>query len=401
MLNPDFAPAEPPLNTLIAGQRCGKQVHCSPQAKLAFDEIEALSRKGNHWARLAIKGIHGLSAGRITMNNVYTKDADPAYGRGTFYVTLPGIIATFESLSNDSFKLTSLEADDTFFEQQQNFTKPGLWRVEKTRSGHWKTEHVTNERLSKNKEKRYVAITDRDYNSPDAAAHSAALGFAEVSDSIRRIIEDDGFDLHFTPGSVTIGGLKNSKEATSPETEESLQESSQLLAYTMNEAESIKSVTWYSDWGGSGILTQAMRHLVDQSVTLDKHCILMNHPTTRPRHAEALASKLGLDPITGGKKGIMPSELIGRVAFFDTPISIYRRLKEDEKYNAKHVALECSKGIYNSGNVVTGAIGATGTVLGAAGIITGSPAILVGAGIVGAAYFVSSIAIKLYQGRRR
>lgn len=182
-----------------------------------------------------------------------------------------------------------------------------------------------------------------------------------------------------------------------PQTAETLQESSQILAATMYQARNIKSITWFSDWGGSGVLTQAMRHLSDQQVTLDKHCILMNHPTTRPGQAEALARRLKLDPISGGGKGNKLDELFGRLVILDKPFSAIQRMRKDDSYSGTQLALDGGKNALNAGNFATGAIGALGT----AGIITATSPLIVAGGIAGAAYFVTSIAIKHYQGRRR
>jgi len=402
MLNPKISPpvpARPAGNTIVAGQNCGIRILCTPQAYKTYKEVDALNRRGNHWARLIIKGIGALSSGRHTDNVFVRKGYGMAYAqkRGAFYVSLPGVLATFEDLDGTSYVLTHFKADTSYFKHQQQASKPGLWRVRKDENKLWSTEFIRDGHLLPKHKHRHVAITERGYPSPEMAANSAASGLSSINDTIRSIIDKDGFDLHFTPGSKKIAGLVNLKETYTASSSPSLRESAQLLANTMYRARDMDSVYWYSDWGGSGILTQAMRILRDQKIKLNKHAVLMNHPTTMPSVAESLARQLGLDTVKGGQKGIYPKELLGRLMTLDTSIGAIRKWREDEAYTGKDLVVDGGKKLFGAGDTVSGAIG----VAGAIGIIAATSPILTIAGITGTVYFVVNKALKIYEGRRR
>ena len=403
MLNPKLSPvtpAAPAGNVIVAGQNCGIRILCTPKAYETYKEVDALSRKGNHWARLIIKGIAALSSGRINSDNVFVKKGLGmmyAQQRGAFYVSLPGVLATFEDLDGTSYVLTHFKADTSYFKHQQQATKPGLWRVSRNDIGSWSAQFVKNGRLISKQENRYVVVADRNYESPNKAAESAAASLSNTHDTIRSSIEKTGFDLHFTPGIKKIAGLSNLKETYMASSAPTLRESAQLLANTMYRSRDVNSVFWYSDWGGSGILTQSMRLLNDQQIKLEKHAVLMNHPTTLPSVAESLARKIGLDPIKGGHKGMLPRELLGRLLTLDTPVGALRQWREDKNYTGKELVADAGKKLFGAGDTLSGAIG----VAGAIGIIAATSPILTIAGITGTVYFVVNKALKVYEGRRR
>jgi hypothetical protein len=98
--------------TTIAGKSAGRKVLCSPQALPVFDSLVSLASGGNYWARLIVQGIRGLTSGRLHMDNVYVKqETNLAYGRGVFYVVLPGVRATLEDREDGTFVLQTLQAD--------------------------------------------------------------------------------------------------------------------------------------------------------------------------------------------------------------------------------------------------------------------------------------------------
>lgn len=377
-----------PQNVVIAGKTCGIRVKCAPGVLDDYKKLEALSSKGNHWARLIIKGIGELSSGRLHMDNVFTKSGPGiAYNRGAFFVSLPGVFATFEDIGDGSYLLTHLKADEAYFENQKIFKNPGLWKVMK-QGDRWTPEFVESARISKIENNPYVVISDRGFSSPTSAAAYASASLESVNDTVKRLISKQGFHLHFTPGKAKIGGYRNCMEALRSETRESLRASAQLLAYTMREARDIENVQWFSDWGGSGVLTQAMRILADQKTNLSDHTVLLNHPTTRPSIALNLARQLSLEPFEKGQiKSHSPSELVGRLIIFDGVVSSVQRLKSDPNYETKHIALDAGKNAAGLGNFVVGGIGA----LGAAGLVGGA---IAGAPVVaaaGATFFVFGV----------
>lgn len=135
-----------------------------------------------------------------------------------------------------------------------------------------------------------------------------------------------------------------------------------------------------SDWGGSGVVTLALKILADNRIDLPNHAVYLYHPTTRPSKTVQLALNVGLkgDDITK-KSGYMPSEVIGRMVMLDTPISKITRLKHDKNYTGENI----------TGNAVSTTSKAAGLGLGAVGAITLSAP--VAAGIGGAALFAIGV----------
>ena len=69
----------------IAGRSAGKSVRCSREALSTYNDLVGLANKGNYWAGLVVRGIKGLTSGRLHMGNVYVqREENVAYGRGVF-----------------------------------------------------------------------------------------------------------------------------------------------------------------------------------------------------------------------------------------------------------------------------------------------------------------------------
>lgn len=404
MFNPkEFAP--PPAvqgDTIIAGNNAGIKVLCAKPALETYNELVKLGKKGNHWARLIVSGISGLSSSRLGMDNVFTKKGDVAYGRGLFYVELPGVLATFESLDNGSFKLESLNIDKNnsdYFGGQKKNKNPGLWRVTLDELGSCRTKFVNNSSLLKKHKNRYVAISDTIFKEVNDAAIHVKLSLQGVNNTVKNLIEGEGFDMHFTPGPDRDDGLVNSKQALNrTDSNIMIRDSSQLLANTMYQSKDNENIQWFSDYGGSAVLTNAMKILSDQKVNLNKHTVFLNRPTTRPSHALELGRKLKLKPFEGGQtRGVSPREIKGHLMFLDTPITAMQRLVKDDSYTLKHATIGAVSSSMNIGGHAISTLGVLG-VTGAVGAsIAGAP-LVAGAG---AALYVTSLIIKAYKGRRK
>ncbi len=353
-------------NAALAGKKSGMRVICNDEEILEkYNALADSARNGNYWAQQITSGILGLTSGRLHMNNVFVrKGAGTIYGRGAFYVVLPGATATIEQLDNSEFVLTELNADSNFQKLQKKTSKPGLWKVERT-GDKWTTTHIPDSQQTPMTENQHVAISDHKDDVLEAAK-SAADGLSGIHTSISRSIDTSGFILHHTPGEEPIGGLTNCKRAMSPDTSKSLHESAILLAQTMHQSKNVGNVQWMSDWGGSGVLTQSLRILADNDVKLSKHAIYLNHPTTRPSKAMEYGFRVGLKGNAIEKKsGIMPSEMIGNMLWLDTPVSNLTRAKHDENYSGTNItgnAVSTTSKVVGTGLGVTGALGAFGVV---------------------------------------
>ncbi|ROS00197.1 hypothetical protein EDC56_2835 [Sinobacterium caligoides] len=279
---------------VIAGNNAGKSVTITPQAEPIYHEMVKLARRGNHWAQLSVNGINDLAAGRLHQNNIFIKPNSPCRG-GTeeFFVILPGCKLTAEKQPDDTFKVLHLEANLDYAELQKEELRPGLYSAEVT-DGAWSAKYQAKNKI-KNSEFRLVAITDSAHESPDSAADKCFPRITAMPTSGgERQVNAKGFDMHYTPGEKSIGGLKNLKQSISPEKISDIHESALLLAQTMYKAKNIQGVAWISEFGGSAILTQALAILAHQGIKLDSHTAFLYRPTTSPNKAYQAANAVGL-----------------------------------------------------------------------------------------------------------
>jgi len=295
--------------TPIAGKSAGRKVLCSPQALPVFDSLVSLANGGNYWARLIVQGIRGLTSGRLHMDNIYVQqETNLAYGRGVFYVVLPGVRATLEDREDGTFVLQTLQADMGYMQGQGMFRKPGLWRV-KDVEGNLDPVFQEDGAILR-KEYRAVVIADRASDAPQDVARLIRDDLVKTDSTIRMMTDRSGFDMHYTPGKGVVG-LKSARKALGTEQDKEIVESAVLLANTMHKASSIPGVTWFTDWGGSAILTRALQILShEKSVTFDSHRIVLNRPTTSSSQAIKLANDLKIQ-ITEKRSGLTPKEIFG------------------------------------------------------------------------------------------
>lgn len=361
-------PAKP--ETQIAGQHSGKPVTITPQAEPIYRELAKLAQSGNYWAQITVNGINQLAAGRLHQNNIFIKPG-AAHRGGTeeFVVILPGCKVTAEKLANDGYKILHFEADLNYSELVDRQERPGLYEAYQSRRG-WTTSQNRNGTI-KNEKNRLVAICDSGHDRADKAANSAAprLAAAPFSGGSFRL-SSDGFDLHYTPGENRIGGLKSYKHAIRPLQNQELHESALLLARTMYEARDQKGIGWVSEFGGSAILTQALKILADQGVTLETHTAFLFRPTSSPNEAVKAAHAAGLKL----DRKFTKTNKLDIIGNRDQLELIYNRLKhegdDDNGYiwtKAVADAIEHGKSLHGGGMLI-GSIAAT------AGLAASAPA---------------------------
>jgi hypothetical protein len=289
-----FSNTAPTQDLIIAGQHSGKPVKITPAAKPVYDNLVKLARdETNYWAQITVKAINELAAGRLHQSNIFVKPgAVHRDGTEEFVMILPGCEVTCEKLDADGFKILYFKPDIKYGELIESGKKPGIYTATKTRTDKWITKRDENGYIASEKH-RMVAISDAGYDDPDQAATLAALRIAEAPfTGGSSMVNDDGFDLHFTPGEKKLGGLRNYRNAIRVNQYTDLNESALLLARTMYQAKDIKGVRWVSEDGGSGVLTQAMTILAGQGVQLPNHKVFLFNPTTSPNTAVKAAHSL-------------------------------------------------------------------------------------------------------------
>ncbi|WOX06788.1 hypothetical protein [Microbulbifer pacificus] len=283
-----FSTAPARANTLIAGNHAGKRVTITPQAELIWRELVKLANTGNYWALLTVRGIEQLAAGRLSRKDIFVNPGSiHRGGNEEFVVILPGCRVTAEKLADDSYQLLHFQADLGYGQLIKEGKAPGLYEVRKNRNI-WQSKPRSYGTL-KNEKHRVLAVSDSGYDTLDVAANSVAPNLSggavsEVSGG-GVTLDTNGFDMHFTPGEARIGGLKNYRKAINPLKDENLHESALLLARTIYMARKVQDVRIISEFGGSAVLTQALRILADRKVTLEDHTVFLVRPTTSPHEA--------------------------------------------------------------------------------------------------------------------
>ncbi len=280
---------------VIAGKKAGKRVLCSQQALPIFNDLVKLANNGNYWAGLIVNGINGLTVGRLAKDNIYIeKKAGIAYGKGAFYLVLPGVTATLEDRPDGTYMLMYLKADTNYMALQEDSMEPGLWRVKANERDKPDFQH---DGQILEKDYRPVVITGMASDDPHVTAGAIRKDLIETDTTMKRIVQGDGFDMHYTRGTGSIVGLKKASKALAGSRDREIVKSAILLANTMYQARNIKGVLWYSDWGGSAVLTRALQILSREKglKELKKHAIFLNRPTTSDKEIKDLAKQLGLE----------------------------------------------------------------------------------------------------------
>lgn len=355
-------------NPIIHNQS-GKHIRCSPAVKPFYDQLLKIARSGNYWASTTVLGIKSLTSSRLGKDNIFVKPSNMMMnGIEEFYVVLPGCTATIRKFSNDDYLLAALTVDTSYFQKHAQCQKPGLHTA--FHEDGWKTAPIINGKLKD--EERLVAISDGAYENPKTAANSAAPRIANAPGySSSNKFDRNGFDIHFTPGNAPLGGTVNFLTAIAPLSNTDTLTSAITLAKTMYHAKDLKGICWASELGGSAVLTQAMKILVDQGVTLPNHSAYLFQPTTLPSTTIKLAHQLNLslDPKFMTTAAF---DIIGNSGHFSLVSS---RLKNEDAYKWDNALMDTLRhGTKIQGIVTLGASAAAGVAMAMGGALA-APAI--------------------------
>src|SRR5690606_19803613 len=215
---------------------------------------------------------------------------------------------------------------------------------------------------------RVVTISDY-YTDLDEAAENCARAAKEPRDSYT--IDRRGFDMHFTPGTGKIGGLKP-LTSQNPTRSRAIRESAFLLAETMAASRNVDGVYWVSQGGGSGVLTQALQILKRLKVNFEDtgHHVYFSGPSTNLVKAQNLVFDLNL-------KLERKAYSIGLLTNVSDTVKApwHRRQRDPENYSRVQMGVDMCKGAPQL--LVGGAAIASSFGLGGLG------GFIVGAGVAG------------------
>lgn len=324
---------------IIAGQHGGVKVYCTPSAHLIYKQLALKSRGENHWAGVIVRSLRGLSSGMINSDDVFVSSDTMHQGMQNFLVSLPGCNVAAQRYDNGSYVITSIEAVTGNYAEDQKYSKrPGLHRAEKVAGG-WDATFKESGRVESKNDINLVAISDASY---DSSSDSAGI-VAPRAKSVASAVESTGFDLFFTPGEKRIGGLRNYRQSLRAATDKDLNEPAILLASIMKNARQTKNIVWFSDMGGSGVLTRAMAILAKQNVRLEKHKMFLHRPTTRKDEAFRLSQELGmtLDRDFTKSNNLNINEIVGGSSLG----LAFKRKRVDSGYTGIHMAVDIYKGV--------------------------------------------------------
>lgn len=282
---------------LISGRYGGKRISVVPGYQPHYDQLEKASNAGQHWARLAVQGLTSLSAGRLNKDNVFVRPNEMVRnGVEEFIVVLPGCKATVCRQVNDEYKVVCLELDTLYFEGSSDNTATGMYRATKDRE-QWEVRRLSKGRVDQGEEapsghhQHIVAVSDQKYPGAHDAAKKMAPLLAKTPGAGSSGF--DLFDVHYTGGKDSGTLLNKYRNAVRPLENENVNGSAIMLAKSMYEARKIKKISWVSEFGGSKILTQAMKILADGGVKLEHHHVFLYRPQSSPDAALKEANRLG------------------------------------------------------------------------------------------------------------
>ncbi|WP_105101850.1 hypothetical protein [Microbulbifer pacificus] len=351
----------------IAGNHSGKPVTVTPQAEPIYHELVKLARRGNHWAQITVNAINQLASGRLHQNNIFIKpSAMNKGGTEEFVMILPGCKVTVEKLERDGFRILFFEADLNYGELIDRELKPGLYSAKKV-AGEWLAKLRKSGKIEPDKH-RVISVCDSNHEDPGTAAGTSANRISSSSLSGGGVtIDSEGFDLHYTPSKRTLGSLRNYRDAIRPLENQKIHESSILLAKTMYDAREIKGVRWISEFGGSAVLTQAMKILADQNILLKQHYVFLVNPTTSPNIAYKAAQAAGLN----FDRKFSSTDILNYVGNRDQLEVILNRLR----YEKKNYSLsKASADVLEHARSLQGAGAFMGTLAATAGLSVSAPA---------------------------
>ncbi len=387
---------------LIAGKNgVGKPVNLSPNNKQlinAFTGLKICADRNESWAVNAIRELKSLNSGHFK-NSVYV---DVSVKKATVLtLVLPGVRASVLKKKDGSYVIFQLKVDNTYLHLQKTHRKPSIFEVKHklSASSLWSIDKEPKSvtQLLKGKSSQVVISERRDEIQISIDDAVETLKSSPLGTEMQMKV--NGFFMHYTPGDKSIGGFKHWTQAYNVDSDKSLRESSKMLADTMLATREKEGMSWVSEAGGSGILTQALKILDDQGISFEgtKHSIFFHGMTTNQKMAEnyALKMKFMVDrKISSGVNLLNINQLFGSGAIgggqFVAAVNRYRQDPEHTILKLGADVAEATTGARGAGATIATSAGACLAALGisvsAQGDFSFSPLVIASMAAASAAY---------------
>ena len=360
----------------------GRTLYATPEAKKVFDFLNG-KNQSNYWANFIIREIKRLRSGKFSSDFVYISTAK-SQGDESFRMNLPGCCVTVHPMSyygtmDNSYVVSDIKIDDSYEKERLERTKPQLLEARKSDLNKWKLSERKDGKLNQNlKSNDWVMVG---INGTGDSAEMAARVVADHLDNDRKIgegvVEKVGYNLFYTPSCGFFRGFRLLKSTVKPESSSENRESALLLADVIRSSllptghKQEMNVRWVTEKNGSAILTQAMRILRDQGVTLGKnHSLFLSSPTSSLNAAYKLSQALGMS-VEGDFYNNNPDNFLEQIGAqrlgFGSLANALERRKREQSYDWVNVGQQLSKsaggmkGVATNVAAVAGALALIGT----------------------------------------
>lgn len=277
----------------------GKLIRFAPNVEPQIAVLKRAAKAGYYYPMLALKQLQSLSAGPGGKHNVFIPNFNDsrAHTLQMFHMYVPGIKATIERRSNDTYTVTSLELDPTTYQKITKQDRPGVYAASKHPNGGYQAAYRNNGRIT-SEDNRVVVICDGNYESAENAAVDIATRLKSIG--AEQAAARGSFDILY-PGNIgRLGGLRNYGFAKNNQSFGA----ASLLANAMEKAQNKNGIYWLAVFGGSALFSQSMEILVRQNVKLGNHVAKLYKPTTSSAQAVILAHQLGINlPVEFARAG--------------------------------------------------------------------------------------------------
>jgi hypothetical protein len=324
------------MTNIIAGKISGVQITVANEdTKKQWQALhQAATGNGNYWAMTAVKTILSLNSGQFKQSVYIPEQRQHLDGRSIYKVIMPGCAAIVRHQSTGQLCILQMKSSAEFGQLQVEYRKPAYFEI----NGEGRNLEIE-QKHKVSKPKTAILVCDRHQNIENAIdAAKAYLGKAPNTST------EGGYGIMYTPDENPVKGIKSIlsvSRSLSTDRDPKLKESAQVLYHLMKNSRQVEYLTWVTEWGGSGIMYQAMRRFSRNTQEFnERHKMFFAAPTTNVKAIEELAEANGIRIERNSRyfDGLNPTQMLGsgRLAGGNFGAA-WRRLRSDDE-NSYNIA---------------------------------------------------------------